>query len=468
MSIKYSTSSEVLKKAKEIYKDRYHTFGEIDINKRLSSTGNKGNLGQIIEEGWFGIDVNSRHEKDFPDANLELKVIPYIEKEDGSKSGKERLVVSMINYEEEASITTFEESSFWKKADQILIMTYEHDYEKPKSDYYVNNAKIYRIPSDDLTIIKNDWQIIHDLIVAGKAHELSESLTNYLGACTKGANSSILVNQPNSNIKAKPRAYSLKGSYITYLIRNSLFNDNENNFETHEEDGYYPYSIEDKAQNIFRKYYGKTISELKELVNYSKNSKQINRVLIDKIIQQEYPSLNNELEKSNTIIKTVAIDNVNKISIKESMSFPTFKFADVIENSWEDSSQREFFEDLRILFIIFEKDQYNQELTFLKTTFFYTLSEDDLKSIKAVYDKTRLILTSSDVLIKSINSKVIKNKLPKMKDNPVAHVRPHARFADYTENGKYSDYIPSSNQWMTKQCFWLNSKFITKIISNMI
>lgn len=468
MSMKYTTANEVLKRAREIYKDGYHTFGEIDIKNRLNSEGNKGNLGQIIEEGWFGIDVNSRHEKDFPEANLELKVIPYLEKEDGSKSGKERLVVSMINYEEEGNITTFEESSFWKKADQILIMTYEHDYEKSKSDYYVNNARIYRIPPEDLLVIKNDWKIIHDYIINGKAHELSESLTNYLGACTKGANSEKLVTQPFSEIKAKPRAYSLKNSYITYLIRNSLFNDHELYLEVNDEPTINNYSIEEKALSIFNKYKDKSIQELKSIFNYYKDSKSINNSLVNKIILKEYPSLKEELEKSNTIIKTVAIDNIKNIKIKESMSFPTFKFADVIENSWEDSSQREFFEDLRILFVIFEKNQFNQNLTILKSCFFYKLTLNDLENIKKVYDRTRATLISGDVIVNSSNSRVIKNKFPKMKENPVAHIRPHASKADYTEYGKFSDFIPACNQWMTKQCFWLNSTFIMKIISNYI
>lgn len=467
MSVNYKTANDVLKRAKQIYEDGYHTFKEIDINQRLSSSGNKGNLGQIVEEGWFGIDVNSRHEKDFPLADIELKVIPYIEKDDGTKSGKERLVVSMINYNEEANIKTFEESSFWKKANQILIMTYEHDYSKTKGDYYVDNAKIYKIPPEDLNIIKRDWQIIHDLIVDGRAHELSESITNYLGACTKGANSTILVTQPNSNILAKPRAYSLKGSYITYLIKNSLFvNDEIFDLDLFENSESYQYSIDDRALSIFNKYRDKTISELRLLFDYSKKSKNINKVMVDRIITSEFPTLISELEKSNTIIKTVAIDNINDINVKESMSFPTFKFSDIIENTWEESTQREFFEDLKILFVIFEKDKDNPESNKLLKIFFYKLTEDDLKEISNVYKRTRDILIEGNVLIKKPGSKIVNNRLPKVSENPVAHVRPHAAIADYSEDGKYADYIPSDNQWMTKQCFWINASFIKNLIKN--
>lgn len=464
MTVKYKTSEDVLEKAKGIYSNGYHSFSEIDINNRLNSTGNKGNLGQIVEEGWFEIDVNSRHEKDFPAANLELKVIPYIRKTNGSRTGKERLVVSMINYFNEAQINSFEESSFWLKADQILIMTYEHKYGFPKKDYYIDNAKIFVIPPNDLRIIKNDWKIIHDYIVDGRAHELSESLTNYLGACTKGADSSILVAQPNSDIPAKPRAYSLKGSYISYLIQQSLFSDENNeSLLLFKENGYCLHSIESSAITIFNNYIGENISSLMSKFNLKKITKQINKTIVDKIILENYPSLIDEFSKSNTIIKTVGVDNLKDIKVKESMSFPNFKFVDIMENTWEDSTQREYFEDLRIFFIVFEKNS-NPALTCLRKCFFYTLTKSDLWNIEKVYNKTRDVLVNGNVLIRVKGSSKIFNRFPKMKDNPVAHIRPHASKADYTKNGKFSDYIPSDNIWMTKQCFWLNSRFIKSII----
>lgn len=45
------------------------------------------------------------------------------------------------------------------------------------------------------------------------------------------------------------------------------------------------------------------------------------------------------------------------------------------------------------------------------------------------------------------------SELPKQKDNPVAHVRPHGR------NNSDTYELPDGRQF-PKQCFWLNRKYI--------
>jgi DNA mismatch repair protein MutH len=65
---------------------------------------------------------------------------------------------------------------------------------------------------------QKDWELIKQKIAEGKAHELSEGDTFYLGACTKGANASSVRKQPFSEIPAKQRAYSLKQGYVNHII----------------------------------------------------------------------------------------------------------------------------------------------------------------------------------------------------------------------------------------------------------
>ena len=59
---------------------------------------------------------------------------------------------------------------------------------------------------------------INKKIASGKAHELSEGDTFYLGACTKGANALSVTKQPFSEIPAKQRAYSFKQGYVNHII----------------------------------------------------------------------------------------------------------------------------------------------------------------------------------------------------------------------------------------------------------
>ena len=82
--------------------------------------------------------------------------------------------------------------------------------------------------ADDLATIKNDWHVIRDKVASGHADSLSESDTNYLAACTKGANSKQLREAPapaganTATIFAKQRAFSLKTSYMTAIARKLL------------------------------------------------------------------------------------------------------------------------------------------------------------------------------------------------------------------------------------------------------
>ena len=94
-------------------------------------------------------------------------------------------------------------------------------------DYLINYIKLFKFPAEDLEIIKKDYKIIIDKIKAGKAEEISESDTNYLGACTKGANANSLREQPYSDVKAMQRAFCLKSSYISYILNHYIVNKTE-------------------------------------------------------------------------------------------------------------------------------------------------------------------------------------------------------------------------------------------------
>ena len=67
-----------------------------------------------------------------------------------------------------------------------------------------------------------NWEKIREKIRNGIAHEISEGDTFYLGACTKGTNSSSVRKQPFSPILAKQRAYSLKPKYLNIIIQKAL------------------------------------------------------------------------------------------------------------------------------------------------------------------------------------------------------------------------------------------------------
>lgn len=93
--------------------------------------------------------------------------------------------------------------------------------------WYIHETVLYEMSknSKDYEIIKNNWEKITDYVKQGKAHELSESLTNYLSPCTKGKNASSVLSQSFSEIESKQWAYSLKGSYMTSILQKYIFRD---------------------------------------------------------------------------------------------------------------------------------------------------------------------------------------------------------------------------------------------------
>ena len=68
----YSTKIEILERAKQLIGIQ---FKEIDTKGILSS--GKGAVGNLIQECWFNIPVNSDPRPDFIDAGIELKAHPF-------------------------------------------------------------------------------------------------------------------------------------------------------------------------------------------------------------------------------------------------------------------------------------------------------------------------------------------------------------------------------------------------------
>ena len=215
---KYKTKAEVLARGQEAVGK---TLGEIDKTGRIA-TG-KGAIGTVVEESWFGYKPNSNPAPDFEEAGVELKVTPYRQTPRGIQA-KERLVCDMLNYDEEY-YKTFETSAFWMKCACMLLMSYEHRDGVPKVNFTIDKAVLFQFPDEDLEVIRNDWKILIDKIKAGQAHLISEGDTMYLAACPKGRNSQDTRSQPFSPIPAMKRAYSLKSSYMTQILRRYIFGD---------------------------------------------------------------------------------------------------------------------------------------------------------------------------------------------------------------------------------------------------
>ena len=436
----------------EMEKYEGKTLGEIDLHS--TEVSRKSYVGHLIEKSIFEYETNSKSFPDLDYLDLEIKSTP-VKKVRNNYVSKERLVLNIINYCEE-NWNNFEESSFWMKNKNLLIVFYEYFLNHPKTDYKILKSIIYKYPEEDFGVILNDWLIIAQKVLNGKAHEISERDTLYLSACTKGKNHESMRKQPFSDILAKQRAYSFKPSYMTTVYNDYVVKQKDNekiinklNFKVGS------FNLQDSIVELFKPFIGKTTSELIEILNLDikENTKSLNSLIINKIlgIKKDIKEID-EFKKAGILPKTIRIESNGKI--KESMSFPTFKFTEIVDEIWEESKLYNIVTNSQFLFIIFKKYEGAEEYRLEKIQF-WSMNDDDIEECRIVYEKTKEIIKNGVVITKEGNK--VKNNLPSQRESNVMHVRPHAQDRDDV-------YELPDGRFLTKQCFWLNRDFIMKII----
>jgi hypothetical protein len=350
---------------------------------------------------------------------------------------------------------TFEESHVWMKSRLILLVYYLYEQEiKNRLDYTINYARLFSPPEQDIKVIKQDYEVIINKIKEGKAHELSESDTMYLGAATKSSSSKNRRKQPFSDIEAKPRAFSFKSSYMTYVLNNYIMNGKTT---------YEPIikadvvdSFEDYVTSKINGYRGLSIEELckKFEITYDKIPKNLEAVLAYRILGIKGNHAE-EFVKANIVVKAIRIEENG--TIKQNMSFPTFKFKELVEEEWEDSTFGNYLRNTRFLFVIY---RYENGGLFLKGCQFWNIPYEDLeRDVKSVWQRTKQVLVEG-LQFEEVNGKY-RNNFPKASENRVCHVRPHGR-------NKMDTYeLPDGRQY-PKQCFWLDRRYILQQIKEEI
>jgi len=460
----------------------------VDMSRVAENIANKGDLGNMVEKYFFGYEPNSSPLPDFPRAGVELKVTGVNRKKNGTYSAKERLVLTTINYMELAN-EEWEASSLMVKCRLMLLMFYL--YEKETTVFFrrfVLEPRLFEFPENDLKQIQLDWQKIKDMVVSGRAHELSEGDTYYLAACRKGSGGikETLKSQPNSDIRVKGRAFSLKVKYVNKIIEEALVStshsfhqdtpsrsplDSTNSEpQTHKREirisdpeppipkeyvGAVPtnefkflYSqlgIEEATRLKFDPFLGMTEEELSNalgLFKQGKNSKGFYRSIVLKVLgsKNDYAP---ELERAGIEIKTIRVNSNWKPY--EAMSFPAFNYLEIINEKWEDSAFHEKIEQ-RFLFVIFRNGE--DGLLRLEKVCYWNMPFLDREEARRVWEDTRRRV------------KVDARDLPKSSESHVAHVRPHAR------NSRDTNPTPQGTE-LVKKGFWLNQSYIREMILNL-
>ena len=454
MKLQYNPSDKnsVIEYAKKLKGKSLRQVCDPEILEHLYS--GKGNFGQALEKFYFGYEPNSLAEADFAQIGMELKSSPLKQLKNDEYRSKERLVLNIINYLNVVN-QNFETSDFYKKNASILLIFYFHQVGFEILDYIIKLVDEWSFPSTDLEIIKKDWEIIKKKIAEGKAHELSEGDTFYLGACTKGANALSVRKQPFSEIPAKQRAYSFKQGYVNHIIA-SIANEKIGNYgklipnaQTAKKQ-----TIEEIVISKFKPYYGNTIDQIlaKTKIDINTKAKSFYASLTKAILGIELNQEIEEFEKAEIIVKTVRLKE-NDLP-KEDISFPNFKYEEIVNQEWEDTDFKDILEH-KFLFVFYQFE--NEELVLRKVKF-WNMPYLDILEAEKVWARTKEIVAKGNI-VKEVKKGIRYTNFPNKSYNSVSHVRPHATNAHDTYPLPTKDKVTKAKDY-TKHCFWLNNTYV--------
>ena len=440
--MKFDTIEELLSYTEAI---KGKTFKEIDSEHLLENTTNlkrnKGILGHVVESGFYKYPINSNPQADFDKIGVELKVTGYKKNKKGEKSAKERVSLSKIDFNKIVN-EDYEYSKLIYKNKKILFIWYFYEKGKDIGDFLITDYQLYDMSQDEETF-RNDFYIIKEKVKSGRAHELSEGDTSYLGACTKARTSKDRTRQPYSSILAKPRAYSLKNSYMTGILNSigTTISFDTNEFKT----------VEEYVLSKLRPYIGKNQLDILEEITGNtyteKIPKNLNKMITDLIIgkDDELEEKHDLFKKTSHIIKNSPI--TPKGTYRERMSFRNLTLSE-FEDEWEDSYWKLFFDETTILNILWKEPKAGSKNgeRILEGVNRISFNDDDLDYIEISYNMVKEAIEKEDVSLLPY---------PNSFENQILEIGPKGQKSDDAYNTFF-------NNDTTKTCFFLNKKVLLK------
>ena len=373
------------------------TLGEVDKSHQFARTEKSekitGIAGDVIEQSVFGYERDSRQECDIEiDGVLtELKTtgvrIPKSEllKVKG-KTGdayniflraKEGISITGVTFEPTIQ-TDFLTSHFWEKSEHLLIVFYEYTkYEAVSASQYAQFPIVgycYNSFSDEEKAkLRNDWELVRDHLQgiyaafpnADQRNEMLVGFTHLLRP-----NLLIIELVPGFKKKStgsyqKPR-YRLKQTFVDYIVRGH-FDKSRLQTEIALKESFSSFSqLDARCHVLTERYKGRTLPELKVLLNIEIDTKDIASKCILKMFDADCTRLNqiSDFLKAGIIAKTITI--TPKGSKTEDMKLKHIDFAEWADRDidFEESDIYNYFCEHSFLCPVFcEYDSNSQDKT---------------------------------------------------------------------------------------------------------
>ena len=444
-----------------------------------SKNGGKGKVGSIVE-AWFRLKPNSRPDADFP-CGLELKVAPLKGHKKKVYTSKERMVLGLISYPD-IQKEEWATAHARHKLRSILVVAYKHDFTAPGRATFFSCFR-WSPPASDEPQLKTDWTKTRDMVVAKRAHELSESLGRYMGPCTKGVGGRFdatrdLVKLPGWTQPAKRRAFALKASYVAVQIRKELDPTAFTRLSTPQTP---MHKTEALVLRLLHKLEGKTVAAAcRSLgIKVSGRDKSLAARMLNATLGLAEGSSIEELEKEGVQVKTVharplgAKGRGTPLQPFEAMSFPAVDFEELLDEEW--SQNVGILEQLQRLLIIPTHSgggKTAQGRRIIGRAFLWSPTTAQSDQIEREWNEIVSTVRSGGAAEKQVynadgSRKLRKtskrripwvtNDLPGDGEGGIIHMRPHGQDAD--------DKVAVPGGRVTRQSFWLNRSFTRRLLA---
>ena len=219
--------------------------------------------------------------------------------------------------------------------------------------------------------------------------------------------------------------------------------------------------INDEMDALVNRYKQAPVLELMKEFDLSVDSKNALYNLSKKLISSANPIvLSDLLQKNQIILKTIKLDKYG--GLKESMSFPTFKYKHLVDENWMDSSLREIFKH----FFVFVIYQAGKKQLYLKKIILWKMPEEVLDiDVHDVWEKTKQCILSGNIVKYIDKQGRYFTYFPSSSESPYIHVRPHAQNRNDTYDLPVADNVTGLVKYQ-KHCFWLNRSYLLKSIND--
>ena len=222
--------------------------------------------------------------------------------------------------------------------------------------------------------------------------------------------------------------------------------------------------VSQELAELLLAYSNEPVSRLYAQYNVNPKSKRCNQSLAMALIQGSgKQDIVDFISQPQVCVKTVKL--VRGGQVEASLSLPSFRFDEIVHETWEESSLRKMLASTVFVLIFFEEESYaKKKEVYIKTGFIWKMPENILDNgVRRSWQRVVDCLKEGRVVKYIGEDGRYHTYFPRTSDGPYVHVRPHAASSD----SKLPLPVPDKLTGLTAypmHSFWLTRSYIQKLL----